>query len=70
MAPVLTYNQTTQSVHVSVLPTYLESQSCADENTFVWAYHIIIYTLPWYCLLPHFKGDAHTSFTFSFTLEI
>jgi ApaG protein len=42
MRPVLTYNQTTQSVHVSVVPIYLESQSCPDNNSFVWAYHICI----------------------------
>ena len=27
---------------------------------FVGAYHIIVYTLPWYCLLPYFKGGART----------
>jgi ApaG protein len=42
MRPVLTYSKTTQSVRVSVLPIYLESQSCPEESTFVWAYHICI----------------------------
>jgi ApaG protein len=42
MRPVLTYSKTTHSVRVSVLPVYLESQSCPEENTFVWAYHISI----------------------------
>ena len=36
------FTQTTHTIHVSVLPVYLNNQSDPCDNIFVWAYHICI----------------------------
>ncbi len=36
------YDQTTQSIRITVKPVYLEEQSSPIENHYVWAYHIRI----------------------------
>ena len=36
------YAKTTRAITVSVEPTFLPDQSSADENHFVWAYHVRI----------------------------
>jgi len=39
------YDETTQSIRVSVKPIYLEDQSAPDEDHFVWAYQVRIENL-------------------------
>ena len=39
------YQETTRSIKVSVVPTYLEDQSSPDDNHYVWAYQVRIENL-------------------------
>jgi ApaG protein len=39
------YQQTTHSIRVTVVPTYLEDQSSPAESHFVWSYHVRIENL-------------------------
>jgi len=36
------YSQTTNSIRITVQPTYLDDQSSPGDNRFVWAYHVRI----------------------------
>ncbi|MDY0882213.1 Co2+/Mg2+ efflux protein ApaG [Dongia soli] len=36
------YTQTTRSITITVLPTYLDDQSAPDESHYVWKYHVRI----------------------------
>ena len=36
------YKQTTRSITVTVMPTYLDDQSTPDESHYVWKYHVRI----------------------------
>ena len=36
------YSETTRSIRITVKPVYLEDQSSASDNHFVWAYHVRI----------------------------
>lgn len=36
------YSETTRSIRITVKPVYLEDQSSANDNHFVWAYHVRI----------------------------
>ncbi|HVI88502.1 MAG TPA: Co2+/Mg2+ efflux protein ApaG [Dongiaceae bacterium] len=36
------YKQTTRSITVTVMPTYLDDQSTPDESHYVWKYHVLI----------------------------
>jgi len=36
------YTQTTRSITVTVMPTYLDDQSTPDESHYVWKYHVRI----------------------------
>jgi ApaG protein len=36
------YTETTNSIQVTVKPTYLDDQSSPTENRYVWAYHVRI----------------------------
>ena len=37
------YSKTTRAIEVTVQPSFLDDQSDADENRFVWAYRVRIY---------------------------
>ena len=39
------YQETTRSIRVTVIPTYLPAQSSPDHNRFVWAYQVRIENL-------------------------
>ena len=39
------YQETTRSIRVTVVPTYLPAQSSPDHNRFVWAYQVRIENL-------------------------
>lgn len=39
------YSETTNSVHVTVVPVFLEQQSDPSDNLYFWAYHIQIENL-------------------------
>lgn len=36
------YSETTRSIRITVKPIFLEDQSSANDNHFVWAYHVRI----------------------------
>jgi ApaG protein len=36
------YSETTRSIRITVKPVFLEDQSSANDNHFVWAYHVRI----------------------------